>query len=211
MWSIGPGLTRAIVTMCAYLRAAAFVLLALSCAYVASPCDAQGEPAKERSVSLSEIRLVDAILIDKDGQSIDFAKEAIGDRIVVINFIYTSCRTLCPFASATFKLVQDRLGPRLGKYVRLITLTLDPLSDMPQRLHEFADQFEPGPDWLWLTGTAVDIESVLQGLGVNAANFKEHAPLTLIGDARYGRWTQLNVLPNPAQIDAEVTRMLRAR
>ncbi len=164
-----------------------------------------------RNWPAAEIRIVDARLSDMNGSPIDFARDAIKDRIVAINFIYSSCRTLCPLSSATFKLLQDRLSDRLGKDVWLISLTLDPQSDTPDRLREFADQFEPAPAWLWLTGAPANMETVLQGLGVSVANFREHAPLTLIGDAKFGRWTQLNAMPSPTQIEAELKRLWAAR
>jgi protein SCO1/2 len=161
--------------------------------------------------SRSDIRLADVQLADRDGRAIDFAKEAIGDRIVAIDFIYTNCRTLCPFQSATFKLLQDRLVDRLGRDVWLISLSLDPSSDTPKRLKDFSDNFDPAPGWLWLTGRRQAMDSVLQGLGVSASDFKEHAPLILVGDAKFGRWTQLNALPAAAQIEKEINRLWAAR
>lgn len=164
-----------------------------------------------QSPSRSDIRLADVQMTDRDGRAIEFAKEAIGDRIVAINFIYTNCRTLCPFASANFKLLQDRLGDRLGRDVRLISLSLDPVADTPERLKDFSDNFDPAPGWLWLTSQRQEMDSVLQGLGVSASNFKEHAPLILVGDAKFGRWTQLNALPSAAQIEQEVNRLWAMR
>jgi protein SCO1 len=161
--------------------------------------------------SRSNIRLADVQITDRDGRGIEFAKEAIGDRIVAINFIYTNCRTLCPFQSATFKLLQDRLGDRLDRDVRLISLSLDPSSDTPERLKDFSDNFDPAPGWLWLTGQRQAMDSVLQGLGVSAQEFKKHTPLILVGDAKFGRWTQLNALPSAAQIEQEVNRLWAAR
>jgi protein SCO1/2 len=178
---------------------------------VALPAASQAELVKSSGSSRSEIRLADVNLVDKEGHGIAFAREAVADRIVVINFVYSKCRTLCPLTSAMFKALQDRLGARLGKDVWLLSITLDPAADTPLRLKEFADQFEPNPGWLWLTGKATDIESVLNGLGASSANVKEHAPLTLIGDGKYGVWTQLNVLPSPARIETELERLWVAR
>ncbi|WP_424363328.1 SCO family protein [Methylocystis parvus] len=170
-----------------------------------------GETLDQTDATISDIRLIDATLVDKNGRDVAFPRDAVGDRIVVVNFVFTSCQTLCPLASATFKLAQDRLGAHMEDDVRLITLTLDPQTDTPQRLREFADQFEPGSNWLWLTGKAMDVRSVLRGLGVSDDNFTAHPPATLIGDTKNGHWTQINVQATPAQIEAEVTRMFAAR
>jgi protein SCO1 len=167
--------------------------------------------AQPRPSPRSDIHLANVQMINRDGRTIDFATDAAGDRIVVIDFIYTNCRTLCPLASATFKLLQDRLGDRLGRDVRLISLSLDPSSDTPERLKDFSDNFDPAPGWLWLTGRREAMDSALQGLGVTPSGFKEHAPLILVGDVKFGRWTQLNALPSAAQIEQEVDRLWSAR
>jgi len=164
-----------------------------------------------RSWPTSDVRIAEARLVDIHGHSVDFARDAVADRIVVINFIYSSCRTLCPFSSAIFSSLQERLGSRLGRDVWFISLTLDPRSDTPDRLEAFANQFEPSPAWMWLTGAPSDMEEVLSGLGASAANFKEHAPLILIGDAKFGRWTALNSTPSPTQIEGELKRLWAAR
>jgi len=161
--------------------------------------------------SASDIHIAEARLVDIEGRPVDFARDVIADRIVAINFIYSSCRTLCPFSSAIFNAVQERLGNRLGKDVWLISLTLDPATDTPARLEAFAEQFEPKRSWLWLTGALADMDAVLKGLGVSAANFKEHAPLILVGDAKFGRWTRLNATPSAAQVEGELNRLWAAR
>jgi protein SCO1 len=213
MWSICRAIVRAIENICVspgrFLATTAFLSLTMSGIAFVGP--SRGEPIDKTESSISGIRLVDATLVDKNGQGVAFPRDVVGDRIVVVNFIFTSCQTLCPLASATFKLAQDRLGAHMKDDVRLITLTLDPLTDTPQRLREFADQFEPGSSWLWLTGKAMDVQAVLRGLGVSYDNFAAHAPATLIGDARNGRWTQINVQATPSQIEAEVTRLIAAR
>ena len=60
----------------------------------AMPADAKPKAAR---VTLHDIQLVDI-----DGQVVRFKSEAVGNRIVVVNFIYTSCTTICPVTSAVF-------------------------------------------------------------------------------------------------------------
>lgn len=213
MWSICRAIVRAIANICASPRRffATTAFLSLTMSGIAFVDPSRGEPIDKTNASISGIRLVDATLVDKNGQGVAFPKDVVGDRIVVVNFIYTSCQTLCPLASAAFKLAQGRLGAHMKDDVRLISLTLDPLTDTPQRLREFADQFEPGPNWLWLTGKATDVQAVLRGFGVSDEDFTTHAPATLIGDAGNGRWTQINVQATPSQIEAEVMRLIAAR
>jgi protein SCO1/2 len=161
--------------------------------------------------SLVEVNLVDSTLIDQDGRPVKFASQAVGDRIVVINFIYTTCGTVCPLISATFKQLQDKLGQRLGKDVWLVSISLDPVTDTPARLKEYAARYHAKPGWLWFTGNATDVEQVLNGLGTTSVNFREHAPLTLVGDGKHGLWVRFNTLTGPQQIRAELDGLWAAR
>jgi protein SCO1/2 len=157
------------------------------------------------------IRLIDSTLVDQDGQPARFASEAIGDRIVAINFIYTSCTTVCPLLSATFKSLQGKLGGHLGKDVRLISISLDPATDTPARLKDSAVRFKAKPGWVWLTGNKPEVDLVLKGLGTSSASFAEHAPLVVVGDGRRGQWNRFYGLTGPEQIRQKVEELLDDR
>lgn len=153
-----------------------------------------------------DVRLVDAPLLDQDGHPVKFASDAVGDRIVAINFVYTGCTTLCPLTSATFKKVQTLLKAKSDAEVRLISLSLDPETDTPARLKDYAARHHAAPGWLWLTGSRAGMEQVLKGLGAYTAEFRDHPPQVLVGDGRSGRWTRFNSLPAPDRIRQELER-----
>lgn len=157
------------------------------------------------------MQLLDLPLADQDGRSVRFASEAVGKSVVAINFIYTSCTTLCPLTSATFKNVQSRLKNRLGKDVRLISMSLDPATDTPARLKAYAARYKAGTGWLWLTGEPGNMKQVLTGLGAYTASIQEHPPQVLVGDGASGQWTSFNTLPGPDRIRATVEQFLKAR
>jgi protein SCO1/2 len=174
--------------------------------HVASP-DAKPKAAR---VTLHDIQLVDV-----DGQTIRFKSEAVGNRIVVVGFIYTSCTTICPVTSAVLADVQQRLikkfGERFGHEVKLITLTVDPATDTSERLKAYAANFGSPAGWLWLTGEKPQIDRVLTGLGAYAADFTRHSGAILVGDARLGDWTRFYGIPNPSDIVDRVDQLLAAR
>lgn len=159
----------------------------------------------------ASVHVLDLPLTDQDGRSLRFASEAVGKSVVAINFIYTSCTTLCPLTSATFKNVQSRLKNRLGKDVRLISMSLDPATDTPARLKAYAARYKAGPGWLWLTGEPGNMKQVLTGLGAYTASIQEHPPQVLVGDGASGQWTSFNTLPGPDRIRAAVEQYLKAR
>jgi protein SCO1/2 len=182
--------------------------LILATCFALTPAAWATEPADAPSV---KVRLLDLPLSDQDGHSLRFASEAVGKSVVAINFVYTSCTTLCPLTSATFKNVQSRLKNRLGKDVRLISMSLDPVTDTPARLKAYAARYKAGPGWLWLTGEPGNMKQVLTGLGAYTASIQEHPPQVLVGDGASGQWTRFNTLPGPDRIRAAVEQYLKAR
>jgi protein SCO1 len=163
----------------------------------------------------ARVTLHDIQLADVDGQTIRFKSEAVGNRVVVVGFIYTSCTTICPVTSAVLADVQQRLiktfGERFRHEVKLITLTVDPATDTSQRLKAYAANFGSPAGWLWLTGEKPQIDRVLTGLGAYAADFTRHSGAILVGDARSGDWMRFYGIPNPSDIVDRVDQLLAAR
>ena len=60
-----------------------------------------------------------------------------------------------------FAKIQEALGDRLGKDVHLISLTVDPETDTPSRLKEYAEKLGAKPGWHLLTGKKENIDLAL--------------------------------------------------
>ena len=169
--------------------------------------------ARKEATTRSEasVELLDRVLSDQHGRRLNFRDEAVKERIMVIGFIYTSCTTVCPVVSALFSQVQQKLAERLGDEVGLLSLTLDPVTDTPQRLHAYSARYGASPDWLWLTGDKATVDEVLTGLGAYTANFEDHPAMMLVGDAATNRWTRFFGFTDPAKLIAEVDRLAELR
>jgi protein SCO1/2 len=170
----------------------------------------QPPPSTTGSGSM-EVKLLDLELIDQNGLPALFKSDVIGERIVVMNFIYTTCTTVCPVASAIFGQVQKRLGQRLGKDVFMVSVSVDPVRDRPARLKAYAKKQKARPGWTWLTGQKGTVDKVLEGLGAYAPSFEDHPTMVLVGDARTGAWTRFFGFTAPDQIMAEVDKLVAAR
>lgn len=155
----------------------------------------------------AKVVLRDAPLVDASGKRVRLPQDVIGERIAVVNFVYTSCTTVCPVSSATFQQLQQRLGARLGKEVVLVSITVDPLRDTPQRLRQFAGRYDAREGWVWLTGAKPDVDSVLKGFGAYTPNFEDHPAMVLIGDARGGPWTRFFGFPSVDELMARIDTM----
>ena len=163
----------------------------------------------------ARVTLHDIQLVDLDGEAVRFKSEAVGNRIVVFGFIYTSCTTICPVTSAILGEVQKRLieklGERFGSDVKVITLTVDPATDTPERLKDYAANFGSRAGWLWLTGDKPQVTRVLTGLGAYAADFTRHSGAVLVGDAHSGDWIRFYGIPDARDIVDRVEHLLAAR
>jgi protein SCO1/2 len=164
------------------------------------------EPAKS-----TDVDLVDLELTDQDGRHVRFVSDVIGDHIVVMDFIYTTCTTVCPVLSAILSQVQSKLGDRLGDEVALVSVTVDPTRDTPQRLKAYAAKHKARTGWTWLTGPKLTMEEVLDGLGAYSPNFEDHPSMVLVGDGRTGHWSRFFGFPNADRIMKQVDALAAAR
>lgn len=183
-------------------------LLALLLAFPASALADEDPHAKHRAMmkqkaqaaETADVDLRNRLVLDQDGRELQFVSDVIGDNIVVMDFVYTTCTTICPVLSALFSQVQTKLGDDVGDEVWLVSMSVDPVRDTPQRLKAYSSKHRAGDGWLWLTGSKGDVDDVLTGLGAYTTNFEEHPSMVLIGDGRTGQWKRLFGFPNPDRI-----------
>jgi protein SCO1/2 len=157
------------------------------------------------------IKTPDTLLTDQNGKTLRLKTDAMADRLVVINFVYTTCTTVCPVQSAIFSDLQQRLGERAGKDVSLISVTVDPLRDTPLRLKEFASRYKAGPGWSFLTGSRQAVDEVLKAFDAYTPNFADHPAVVLVGDARTGEWMRFFGFPSSEQIMGRIKELQAAR
>jgi len=169
-------------------------------------------PSQREPPSASpKVKLPNPELRNQDGATVRFASDIAGDRIIALNFIYTDCRTACPVASAIFAKLQGRLGDKLGRDVRMVSLSINPATDTPARLKAYAERFHAAPEWVWLTGEKTHVDALLKGLGVYDRDYANHASVILVGDPARGVWTRFNGLSSPDAIAARIDELRLAR
>ena len=108
-------------------------------------------------------------LVTHEGKSVRFFDDLLEDKVVVVNFIYTSCENACPLDTARLAKVQQILGDRVGRDIFMYSITIDPERDTPEVLARYAERFHVGPGWLFLTGKEEDILLLRKKLGLYIA------------------------------------------
>lgn len=152
-------------------------------------------------------------LLNQHKQPVRYYDDLIaGDHTVVINFIYTQCADSCPTATANLARVQTLLGDRLGREVRLASISLDPLRDTPVILKAYAELFDTRPGWQFLTGRVKDIELIRRQLGafdrdpVKDRDRSQHTGMLIYGNQARGRWSRVSAQADPRRIFDSITR-----
>ena len=147
----------------------------------------------------SSLKIPNARIYDQDGKQLDFYTDLIKGKTVAINFIFTTCTASCPPLTATFRKVQQNAAER-GLPLQLISISVDPTVDTPERLHAFAEKFNAGPGWTFVTGDKSEIDSLLKGLGAAVTNKNDHTPMIMIGNDGADYWTRAYGLSSPTQL-----------
>jgi protein SCO1/2 len=166
-----------------------------------------GADEEEVEAKQVDIKLLDLELFDQDGKKVGLRSDVIGDRIAVIDTFFTTCGLICPILSAIFADVQEQLGDRLGKEVALVSITVDPKTDIPPRLKEFAKTWEAKPGWVFLTGSKKNVDRVLQGIDAYTPDFQDHPAMILVGDGHVGGWTRFYGFASPEQIIGRIDEL----
>ena len=112
----------------------------------------------------------DGQVLDSDGKDTTL-HGLMGDRVVVLSFIYSSCSDVngCPLATHVLERLQDRLleGPAGGEDVRFISLSFDPVQDTPEVMKRYGKPYISGDfDWQFLTTRSEeDLHPILESYG----------------------------------------------
>lgn len=140
-------------------------------------------------------------LITHEGKAVRFFDDLIKDKVVVINFIYTTCPDSCPLETARLVEVQRILGDRVGKDVFIYSITIDPERDTPEVLKKYAELYQVGPGWTFLTGNESDIILLRKKLGLYIPEIQDgsndHNLSLVIGNQATGRWMKSSPFENP--------------
>lgn len=132
-------------------------------------------------------RLPEISLTNHLGQRVgwkDMTKDSTG-KIIVANFFFTHCPTICPTLTRNMKWLQDRVkksekvGDRTADYVQFLSFSIDPERDSVPELKKWADRFQVNPvNWWLLTGNKNSIYDLcinemklglVDGLGVDTS------------------------------------------
>jgi len=148
----------------------------------------------------------DLEVIDQHGNPLRFYSDALKDRVVLINFIFTSCKDACPLMTQKLKQVRQLLDDSVTDDVWFVSVSIDPERDTPEAMKTFAE--EQGADdsrWLFVTGEKQNLDFIVKRLGQYTDDVESHSTLMLAGNTRTRHWTRVMPMTPPPGVAAQLT------
>ena len=105
------------------------------------------------------------VLTTQEGKKVTFYDDLVKDKIVVFNMFYAKCEGICSPVTRNLVRVQNLLGDRAGKDIFFYSFSLKPKEDTVPALKHYAEMHKVKPGWLFLTGSADDMELLRRKLG----------------------------------------------
>ena len=152
------------------------------------------------------------LLYTQHGEPVRFYDDLVKDQVVMINLMYTTCPTVCPATTANLAKVHKALGEWVGRDILMLSLSIDPEVDTPERLKRFWELFGSKPGWIFLTGDYDEIDRLRHELGVYDldpvidADKTQHSGIITFGNDRTDRWSALPALMHAEQMAETVVR-----
>jgi protein SCO1/2 len=155
----------------------------------------------------AEYPVPEVTLTNQDGERVALRQLLAGPKPVLLNYIFTSCTTICPVLSASFAQTQRSLG-REAENVRLVSISIDPEHDTPARLSDYAQRFRAADGWELLTGSREDIVAVQKSFDAFRGDKMNHIPLTFLRVAEDNPWIRLEGFPSADELVSEYRKQL---
>jgi len=188
----------------------------VACVLLAAATEACAQPAMPaRDIDManrssSQIEVPELKMLRQDGTPVRLDQELNDGRPVVVNFVYTSCTTICPMSSMEFESLQKRLGKDRQR-VHLVSISIDPEQDTPARLRQYAQQFHAGSGWDYYTSDAASSVKAQLAFGVYRGDKMGHIPVTLLRTAPGNQWVRLDGFATAEQVYSELQGLLARR
>ena len=201
---------RCVLGRLAALAAATVLALAPPATFASAEAPAPAPEASGPKRSFREYAPPSVRLVRADGKVVSLADEMDDGRPIVLNFIFTTCTSICPLMSSIFEQFEQRLGPDADK-VHLMSISIDPEHDTPARLVEYARRFHAGPEWQHYTGTLDASVAAQRAFDVYRGGKMSHSLVTLLRAGPGKPWLRLEGWVTPDQLVRDYRELVSAR
>jgi protein SCO1 len=168
----------------------------------------EAAPASHQTTLRTALYPIPAIRLTRDdGKIVSLPEEMNDGRPVILNFIFTTCSSICPLMSQIFAQFERRLGAG-REQAHLMSISIDPEQDTPARLKEYARKFHAGPEWQHYTGTVEASLAAQRAFNVWRGDKMSHAAVTFLRAAPGKPWLRIEGFVTADELLREYQRLL---
>lgn len=164
--------------------------------------DSSGYARSERAYQVPDLVLTDS---EERPVRLRALLDAAGP--VMVNFIFTTCSTICPVMVKVFADLPGQLGAEAGR-LRLVSISIDPEHDTPARLRTYAREHSAGAQWRFLTGRLQDITAVQRAFASYRGDKMNHEPVTLLHATPGNTWVRIDGFASASELAGEYRRAI---
>jgi len=138
-----------------------------------------------KTAAAVNVKAPDFVLVNQDNQR--FESSRLRGKVIVLNFIFTTCTDVCPIFTANLAALQRKLNDRHGADLFFVSITTDPEIDSAKVLKGYAGRYRADlKNWAFLTGSEADLKAVWTAFGIRVINkgrgLVQHTSLTTVID-----------------------------
>ncbi|HMF47849.1 MAG TPA: SCO family protein [Candidatus Saccharimonadales bacterium] len=138
-----------------------------------------------KTAAAVNVKTPEFVLVNQDNQR--FESSRLRGKVIVLNFIFTTCTDVCPIFTANLAALQRKLNDRHGTDLFFVSITTDPEIDSAKVLKGYAGRYRADlKNWAFLTGSEADLKAVWTGFGIRVINkgrgLVQHTSLTTVID-----------------------------
>lgn len=144
-------------------------------------------------------------MMNQVSDAVDIQQLLNSDKPMMVNFIFTTCPTICPVLSSTFSVVNRKLADE--KELTMVSISIDPEEDTPVALQRYARKFEARENWIFITGAIEDSIALQKAFNIYRGSKMNHEPVTYLRSNADSPWTRLDGFPDSEQLINEYHHM----
>ena len=152
------------------------------------------------NISAAHKYFTDVELVNQNGEKLRFYSDLLKGKVVIISSFMASCASACPVKNRNLEKIQDAAGERLGKEAVILSITVDPLTDTPSRLKDYAKTYHAKPGWHFLSGKKENVDWALYKIGQYFENKNDHVNIIVVGNETTGLWKKAFALASSDEL-----------
>lgn len=149
--------------------------------------------------SIHNYKIPNVMVATQDGRKTELSEVLDHTGPTIVNFIFTTCTTICPIMTAIISKVHATIG-HTSPNLRFVSISIDPEQDSPKVLAEYAKKYKAGNNWQFLTGGLAEIQLIQSAFNAYNGDKMNHASLTLMRLSNNSNWIRLEGFANASEL-----------